>query len=73
MNCQGNPYIQLQSEFQNKVDQLFPGYHVVVIGIEFFEYIAAKIKTMLVQQALRQGNKLTPGNNTVSVGVEDIK
>ena len=35
--------VQLQSKLQNQFNQLVPGYHIVVIGIELLEYIAAKI------------------------------
>ena len=34
---------RLQSKFQNHFDQLIPGYYIVVIGVELFEYIAAEI------------------------------
>ena len=49
---------RLQSKFQNQINQFIPGYYIIVIRIEPLEYIAAKIKTLLIQQALCQGNKL---------------
>ena len=65
--------IALQGKFSNQVNQLFPGYRIIVIRIELLEYIAAEIKTLFMQQALCQGNKLALGNYTVLINVKDIK
>ena len=65
--------ICLQGKFQNQINHLIPGYHIVVICIELLEYIAAKVKTLLVQQALGQGNKLAPGNYAIVINVKDIE
>jgi len=63
----------LQSEFQNQVYHLFPGYRIVVIGVELLEYIAAKMKTLFVQQALRKGNKFASGDYPILIYIKDIK
>ena len=68
--CDG---VQLQSKFQNQVNHLIPGYRIIVILIELLEYIAAEIESLLMQQALCQGNKLTSGNYAVLIVVKDIK
>jgi hypothetical protein len=65
--------IRLQGKFQDHVNQLVPGYDVVVIGVELFEYIAAKIQTLLMQQALGKGDKLAFRNYAVIINVKDIK
>ena len=65
--------VRLQSQFQNHFNQLVPGYHIVVIRIELFEYIAAKIHTLLMQQALCKGFKLAPRNDAILINIKDIK
>jgi hypothetical protein len=45
---------RLQSKFKEQINHLLPGYHIIVIRIELLEYIAAKIRTLHLQQALRR-------------------
>ena len=70
VSCVG---VWLQSKLKNQVDHLVLGYYVVVVCIESLEYIAAKVKTLFMQQALGQGDKLTPGYYAVIINIKDIK
>jgi hypothetical protein len=44
-----------------------------MIRVEPFEYVAAEIKTLLMQQALCQGNKLASRNYAIAINVKDVK
>jgi hypothetical protein len=44
-----------------------------VIGVELLEYIAAKMKTLFMQQALREGNKFASGDYAILINIKDIK
>jgi hypothetical protein len=65
--------LRLKSKLQNQVYHLIFGYRIVVIDVELLEYIAAKVKTLFMQQALREGNKFASGDYAILINIKDIE
>lgn len=67
------PRGRLQGKLDDHVNQFFFRYHIVVIGIEPSEDVAAEANFLLMQQAFDQGNEFAPGNDAITVLVKDLE